>query len=211
ITKGAISGKIVSSVFRPTGPLTSPLKVALTFDDGPWPDSTEQILDILKKEHVPATFFVIGRQAQARPELIGAELAAGMDVENHSWDHPVTPPFHDLSPKRTRMEIKQCRDVLRDLGADPTLFRPPGGSYSDRMVEIADRLGERLVLWAVDPRDWVDDATPKQIVKAVMRAVRPGSIILLHDGGGDQSATVTALPRIIRRIEKMGLTFAPIA
>jgi peptidoglycan/xylan/chitin deacetylase (PgdA/CDA1 family)/sulfur carrier protein ThiS len=210
ITKGVISGKVVSSVFRPTGPVHSPLEVALTFDDGPWPDSTQQILNILKKSHVPATFFVIGTQAQARPELIHAELAAGMDVENHSWDHPISPPFRDLPPKKIRGEIKHCRDVLRSLGADPTLFRPPGGSYSDRMIGIADKLGERLVLWSVDPHDWVDHTTPSRIVKAVMSAVRPGSIILLHDGGGDQSATVTALPRIIRRIRKMGLTFAPI-
>jgi peptidoglycan/xylan/chitin deacetylase (PgdA/CDA1 family)/sulfur carrier protein ThiS len=211
ITKGEISGKVVSSVFRPTGPVKSPLKVALTFDDGPWPDSTQQILDILKKYDVPATFFVIGRQAEARPELIHAELDAAMDVENHSWDHPNSPPFRDLTPKKIRTEIRQCRDVLRDLGADPTLFRPPGGSYSDKMVDIADKLGERLVLWAVDPRDWAPGATAKRIAKTVLDTVKPGAIILLHDGGGDRSATVEALPKIIRRIKKMGLTFSAIA
>jgi peptidoglycan/xylan/chitin deacetylase (PgdA/CDA1 family) len=204
ITKGALSGKVVSSVFRPTGPADRPLKVALTFDDGPWPDSTRAILDTLKRLHAKATFFVIGELAQARPELIRAELKAGMEVQSHSWSHPST-PFRELPAKQVRLEIKRCRKVLSDLGAESTLFRPPGGSFSPQVVKIAEKLGARLVLWDVDPQDWADDAKAKQIAKAVLKNVRPGSIILLHDGGGDQSATVKALPRIVRGIRDMGL------
>jgi peptidoglycan/xylan/chitin deacetylase (PgdA/CDA1 family) len=209
ITKGAISDKVVSSVFRPTGPADRPLEVALTFDDGPWPDSTEQILSILNKHKVTATFFVVGNVAQSRPELIKQEARAGMDVENHSWSHPTS--FADLPPKRIRQEIRQCRDYLEDLGVTSRLFRPPGGSYSDRVVSIAKKLGARLVIWAVDPHDWADDATAKRIARSVLESVRPGSIVLLHDGGGDQSATVDALPRIIRGIKKMGLGFTTVA
>lgn len=209
ITKGAISDKVVSSVFRPTGPADRPLEVALTFDDGPWPDSTEQIVSILKKHRVKATFFVVGTVAQARPELIKKEVRAGMDVENHSWSHPTS--FADLPPKRIRQEIKKCRDYLKDFGVTSRLFRPPGGSYSDRVVRIAKKLGARLVVWDVDPRDWADDATAKRIARSVLDSVRPGSIVLLHDGGGDQSATVDALPRIIRGIKKMGLGFTTVS
>jgi peptidoglycan/xylan/chitin deacetylase (PgdA/CDA1 family) len=79
------------------------------------------------------------------------------------------------------------------------------------VVKIAKKLGARLVLWAIDPRDWADDATAKEITKSVLDHVRPGSIILLHDGGGDQSATVKALPRIIRGIKKLGLGFTTVA
>src|SRR5439155_12080006 len=201
ITKGAISGKVVSSVFRPTGPADRPLKVALTFDDGPWPDSTEQILSILKRFHVKATFFVIGFEAAARPELVHAEVKAGMEVENHSWDHPNSPPFRDLPPKKIRDEIRRNRDELKSLGVRSTLFRSPGGSYSDRMIRIAHNLGARMVLWSVDPRDWAPGASAKKIAKTVLANVRPGSIILMHDGGGDRSATVQALPRIIRGIK----------
>jgi peptidoglycan/xylan/chitin deacetylase (PgdA/CDA1 family) len=209
ITKGAISDKVVSSVFRPTGPANRPLDVALTFDDGPWPNSTGQILSILKKYKVKATFFVIGSVAQDRPNVVKDELKAGMEVENHSWDHPTS--FSDLPPNEIRSEIKHCRDYLRSLGVKPTLFRPPGGSYSDRAISIAKKLGARLVLWSVDPRDWASGATTKQIVKSVLDNVRPGSVILMHDGGGNRSATVKALPKIIRGIKMMGLGFTTIA
>jgi peptidoglycan/xylan/chitin deacetylase (PgdA/CDA1 family) len=209
ITKGAISDKVVSSVFRPTGPADRPLEVALTFDDGPWPDSTEQILATLKKYKVKATFFVVGNVAEKRPELVKKEMGAGMEVENHSWSHPTS--FADLPAKRIRQEIRECRDYLKGLGVTSRLFRPPGGSYSDRVLRIARKLGARLTLWSVDPRDWADDATAKQISKSVLDAVRPGSIVLLHDGGGDQSATVKALPRIIRGIKSMGLGFTTVA
>ena len=209
ITKGAISDKVVSSVFRPTGPADRPLEVALTFDDGPWPGSTERIVAILKKHKVKATFFVVGNMAQKRPEIVKKVEKAGMEVENHSWSHPTA--FADLPAKRIRQEIKDCRDYLKDLGVTSRLFRPPGGSYSDRVVRIARKLGARLVLWALDPRDWADDATANQITRSILDNVRPGSIVLLHDGGGDQSATVKALPRIIRGIKEMGLGFTTVA
>src|SRR6266542_3763780 len=100
IVKGKISGTILSSVFRPTGRASRPLSVALTFDDGPWPISTLQILSILKRFHVKATFFVVGYLAAAHPDLVHEELAAGMKVGNHTWDHPLS--LASLSPGAIR-------------------------------------------------------------------------------------------------------------
>jgi peptidoglycan/xylan/chitin deacetylase (PgdA/CDA1 family) len=209
IQKGEVSGKVVSSVFQPSGPTTTPLNVALTFDDGPWPNQTSKFLSVLKKFKVKATFFVIGYLAQRYPDLIQAETKAGMTIGNHTWDHPNT-PFRNLPKKQIRSEIAKTRRYLASVGVDTSVFRPPGGSYSDAVIKAAERLNERVVIWAIDPKDWQHGRTTKQIVRAVLSAVRPGSIILLHDGGGDRSATLAALPRIIRGIRRMGLGFLPL-
>ena len=210
ITKGRVSGKLVSSGFQATGPTYTPPAVALTFDDGPDPLYTPKILKILKKFHVAATFFTIGYEVAAHPELVQAEVKAGMEVGDHTWDHPTTPPFKNLPVKRMRDEMQNAVYALDQAGATPTLFRPPGGSFSDQVVAIADQLGLRVVLWSIDPQDWRNDATAKGIVQAVLGGVHAGSIVLLHDGGGYQDATVKALPKIIRGIRKMGLRLVAI-
>jgi peptidoglycan/xylan/chitin deacetylase (PgdA/CDA1 family) len=207
VTRGAMSGEVVSTVFRATGPVHRPQRVALTFDDGPWPSATPSVLEILRRLRVRATFFDVGYLARARTDLVRPELEAGMVVGNHSWDHPITPPFRDLPRARIASEIRRASAELKAIGAAPQLFRPPGGSYSPWILREAARQGVRVVLWSVDPRDWLPGTTARRIVHAVLSHVRPGSIILLHDGGGDRSATVRALPRIIRGIRKMGLAF----
>lgn len=210
VTKGRLSGKVLSTVFHTTGPIKSPPSVALTFDDGPWPGQTERILGILLRFSVPATFFVIGEQARAHPELVRQEAEAGMLVGNHSWDHPNSPPFRELPGDRITSEIARTNRELTAIGVNAGLFRPPGGSYSTWMIHQASQMGDRIVLWSVDPRDWQPGRTARQIVHIVLANVRPGSIILLHDGGGDRSATIHALPRIIRGIQKMNLRFASV-
>ncbi|MFL5797538.1 MAG: polysaccharide deacetylase family protein [Actinomycetota bacterium] len=210
VETGKISGKIASSIFHATGPTATPNAVALTFDDGPNPVYTPQILAILQRFGVQATFFCIGFEVRDHPEVLQQELAAGMTIGNHSWDHPTSPPFRDLSPQRTRSEIQQATDELHTLGVDPFVFRPPGGTFDDQEVAIARELGFRVVLWSVDPQDWRSEATPKQIAKNVLDHVHAGSIVIMHDGGGDQIATVRALPRIIKGIRKMGLDFQPL-
>jgi peptidoglycan/xylan/chitin deacetylase (PgdA/CDA1 family) len=207
VTRGAISGVVLSTVFRPTGPAHRPPRVALTFDDGPWPDTTQGVLDILHRYGVRATFFDVGYLARERPDLVRQELDAGMVVGNHSWDHPITPPFRDLPRPRITSEIRRTNTELTSIGVQPQLFRPPGGSYSTWILNEAARQDVRVILWSVDPRDWEPGTTARHIVRSVLSHVRPGSIILLHDGGGDRSATVAALPRIIRGIRKMGLSF----
>ncbi|TMK37714.1 MAG: hypothetical protein E6G58_01015 [Actinobacteria bacterium] len=205
ITRGAISGEVAGISFVPTGRAKTPRTVALTFDDGPSPTYTPQILRLLRRDRVPATFFVIGELAQRYPNLVRAELRSGMSVGNHSWDHPESPPFVDLEPARVRSEISTTNAELARLGDHVHLFRPPGGSFDPSLVAVTQAQGLRVVLWDVDPRDWAPGASARQIARAVLESVKPGAVVELHDGGGDRSATVAALPKIIRGIRSMGL------
>ncbi len=204
-TVGAISSKVVSIVYRPIGKLARPPAVALTFDDGPWPVDTRKVLGVLERLHAKATFFVIGSLVERYPQIARAEAKAGMAIGNHSFTHPISPPFNQLTPNRIKQEMSLTNAALKKLGITAHVFRPPGGSYDAAIVETARRLGLRLVNWDVDPRDWESSATKHSIVANVLANVRPGSIVDLHDGGGDQSATIAALPAIVRGIRQMGL------
>jgi peptidoglycan/xylan/chitin deacetylase (PgdA/CDA1 family) len=206
IVEGNISHKVASTAFQPTGSAQVPRAVALTFDDGPWPVQTKRVLAILRRMHARATFFVVGDLAEHFPKLIAAERAQpGVLVEDHSWTHPLVPPFGEQRPRTVRFQIAR---TLRQLTAEhvhATLFRPPGGGWSDQVVAIASSLHVRLVLWSVDPRDWAPGATAKSITRNVLSHVEPGSIVIMHDGGGNRAATIRALPRIIRGIRRRGL------
>ena len=204
--RGNISGKVASTAFRPTGPPRVPQAVALTFDDGPWPGQTVRILAILHRLNARATFFTVGNLAEHFPGIIAAERRQhGVFVEDHSWSHPLTPPFGEQRPGVVRAQIGHARRTLISEGVHPTLFRPPGGGWSDRVVAIASSLGCRVVLWSVDPRDWAPGRTAKGIVRSVLSHVEAGSIVIMHDGGGNRTATIRALPRIIRGIRRRGL------
>jgi peptidoglycan/xylan/chitin deacetylase (PgdA/CDA1 family) len=100
--------------------------------------------------------------------------------------------------------------ALQESGVDPYVFRPPGGTYGDTELSVAASLGMRVVLWSVDPEDWRNDIKAKQIVDNVLGHVRAGSIVIMHDGGGFQDATVKALPKIIKGIRAMGLSLIPL-
>jgi peptidoglycan/xylan/chitin deacetylase (PgdA/CDA1 family) len=205
ISEGAVSGEVAGLRFLPTGRAKTPRTVALTFDDGPSPTYTPQILRLLRRDHVPATFFVIGELAQRYPNLVRAEIRSRMSVGNHSWDHPESSPFVDLAAARVRSEITTTDAQLARLGDRVHLFRPPGGSFDPSLVAVTQALGLRVVLWDVDPRDWAPGATAREIARAVLGSVKRGAVVELHDGGGDRSATVAALPKIIRGIRSMGL------
>ena len=179
--------------------------VALTFDDGPSPLYTPQVLDVLRRYQTPATFFVVGYHALQYPDLVRAEARAGMTVGDHSFDHPNYPPFAALTTGQIDTEIARGRDALRGLAPPPRLFRPPGGSFSPYVEAAAHRLGLRVTLWSVDPTDWAVGVSSGQIVARVLGAVRPGSIVIMHDGGGNRAATVAALPAIIAGIRARGL------
>ena len=145
--------------------------MALTFDDGPWPDTTAQILTILTQRKAPATFFVVGRQVLRYPELVRRELAVGMAVGSHSWSHPQ--PFDRLPVARIRDEIARGRRSLQALGVRPVGFRPPGGATSPAVAATAQAVGDRTVLWSVDPADWRPGVTADQLVQRVLAGVRP--------------------------------------
>jgi peptidoglycan/xylan/chitin deacetylase (PgdA/CDA1 family) len=204
-TVGRRSGEVADVRMQTIGPAHTPNAVALTFDDGPWPDDTEALLRVLRRVHVHATFFMVGSLVDEHPDIVREVLDAGHVIANHSMTHPIEPPFADLLDRHVEAEITGANDALRAAGAEPTLFRPPGGSYDDAVVLEAWRQHERVVLWSVDPRDWDAARTSKQIAKSVLQHVHAGSIVLMHDGGGDAADTIAALPKIIRGIKKMGL------
>ena len=202
-TPGKESGKIEAVVFDPSGPIQSPRAVALTFDDGPSPTYTPKVLRILRRFHVQATFFVVGNLAQNYPDLVAKELAQGHVVGSHSWNHPHD--FASLDPEQQVKQIQQSVDAIEAAGGEPYLFRPPEGSFDAGVVEAARRAGMRTVIWSISVGDYLQSQTRRDITHGVLRRVKPGSIILLHDGGGDQSATVKALPDIIKGIRKRHL------
>ena len=211
IIRGAISHKLVSASFHASGgPATVERAVALTFDDGPSPQFTARILATLGRLHVPATFFVVGYLADRYPDLVRQELRAGMTVGNHTYNHPEVPAFEQLPRRLLEDEVALGAQSLSRLDARPTLFRPPGGSFSATVVNAAEAFGERIVLWSVDPADWQPGATARQIARKVLAAVRPGSIVILHDGGGDRAATAKALPAIVKGIRRKGLRLVAI-
>ena len=207
VVRGALSHELVSAHFHADGPATVRKVVALTFDDGPWPSSTGRILNELRRLHVRATFFVIGYLAQQYPELVRRELRLGMVVGNHSYNHPQVPPFDQLPIPLLRDEIGLNQRILTRLGVRTHLFRPPGGSVSPSVVRAAEAVGDRVVLWSVDPTDWQPGVSAARVAQRVLSSVRPGSIVILHDGGGDRSATLAALPRIVKGIRARGLRF----
>jgi peptidoglycan/xylan/chitin deacetylase (PgdA/CDA1 family) len=209
--QGRVSGIVASVTDRSIGrghPPRAPREVALTFDDGPWPGATDRILRILHRFHVRATFFEIGSLASQHPRLVGRVLAGGNEIGNHTFDHPET--MAHQSPDQIAAELRHASAVLADEGVDATLFRPPGGWFDDELVQQAREQGMRLVTWDVDPRDWRSHVTPKEISRAVLSHVHAGSIVLLHDGGGDAAHTIRALPAIIKGIRARGLGFVTI-
>lgn len=210
-TVGRISGTTASVRYRPVGRVHRPPQVALTFDDGPWPRSTRRVLAVLDRMRVEATFFMVGYLVDRYPDIVRSVKRAGMTIGDHSWSHPYLTPFKDLAPHRIQTEVERPAALLRHrFHVAVTLFRPPGGSFDAGVIRTARAAGMHLVQWSVDPYDYLDRATPRRIASRVLSQVRPGSIVLMHDGGGDQSATIRALPRIIRGIRRMGLELVAI-
>ncbi len=211
VTRGARSHELVAARFRPDRRAKKVERaVALTFDDGPSPTDSLRILAVLRRLHVQATFFVIGYLVERYPRLVVRERQAGMAIGNHTYNHPEVPPFAQLPRRLLADEIALGAESLARLAIRPKLLRPPGGSVSPAVVQAAQAQGERVVLWSVDPADWQPGVTAKQITARVLRAVRPGSIVILHDGGGDRSATIAALPAIVNGIRRKDLRLVEI-
>jgi len=194
--------------------------IALTFDDGPDPRWTPQILDILRRYHVPATFFVVGENAQAHPGLIQREWNEGMEIGNHSFTHP---EMEMISPLRTKLELDATQRVIEAMtGHMTTLFRAPNRADSEpstladfQPVLDADDLGYLFIGESNDPTDWLPGITASQIVSSVLGYVdtkNDGNCVLLHDAGGDTRAeTVKALPQIIEGLERRGYHFVTVS
>ena len=209
--------KIPSSyVIERTG--DHPGSIALTFDDGPDPAWTPAILDILKKENVPATFFVIGKNGQAYPDLLRRIVAEGHEIGNHTFTHP---NLGEIPGRITDLELNATQRLIESVtGRSTVLFRPPyfGDAEADTPEEVepairAKNLGYVMVGLRIDPSDWKPNVTADEIVqKTIDRAsdTNPetrGQVVLLHDSGGDRAATIEALPRLIEELRAKGFKF----
>jgi peptidoglycan/xylan/chitin deacetylase (PgdA/CDA1 family) len=189
-----------------SGPATAPL-VALTFDDGPSPDQTANILTTLEQYHAPATFFVVGASARDRPWLIQREVADGFTIAMHTWDHPY---MTGLAPASRAWELAATAQAIHNaVGANYCLpfWRPPFGDYNSDVLAQTQSLGLATVTWSVDPADYNAPGV-QTIVDRVLSNARPGSIILLHDGYFFRWQTAQALPAIIDGLRARGFTLA---
>jgi peptidoglycan-N-acetylglucosamine deacetylase len=180
-----------------------PKLIALTFDDGPYPVFTPLLLDELKSLHVPATFFLIGRDAEQWPELAQRIEADGNEIADHTYSHP---DLDQETPGQVREELLHGRDVLWSLVHDPsvkTMMRPPHGRFTEQTLKTAQSLGYQVVLWTDDTGDW-KSFTPEYIEAGVLKNATSPDIVLMHSG---KLATVEAIPEIVDRFRRAGYTF----
>lgn len=187
---------------------------ALTFDDGPDPIYTPEILDILKAKDVKATFFLIGKNVVDYPEVAKRIVEEGHNIGSHTYSHRSLIP---LTSKATNYEIKIAEKAIEEFtGVRPTLFRPPRGVYSSYARKLLKEERYTMALWDISAVDWAE-LSPHEIVANVVNKVQPGSIILMHDSGdlikyrgGNRTSTVKALPEIIDKLRAQGYEFVTV-
>ncbi|MCL6632040.1 MAG: polysaccharide deacetylase family protein [Alicyclobacillus herbarius] len=180
--------------------------VYLTFDDGPNPLWTPQVLSILAREHVHATFFVLGFRAQKYPWLVRRMHREGHEIGNHGYYHTF---IVDQNQRWVEAQVRRADQAIQAAcGVRPMYFRPPGGILNPHNVEAVRKLGHPIAMWTVDTNDW-RATRANSILQVVERDTRPGSIILMHDGIDTSSRyTVQALPQVIHYLKQSGYTFA---
>lgn len=190
-------------------------EIELTFDDGPDPTYTKEILDILDKYNVKATFFVVGENAEASPDIIKRMYGDGQEIGNHTFTHP---NVASITPEIVKLELNSTQRLIQELtGHSTVLFRPPfvadaEPSAPNELIPIlrAQELGYTMIGASIDPSDW--EVPPSgTIVSRVNDGLDQGNIILLHDAGGDRSNTVKALPQIIENLKSKGYTFVTVS
>jgi peptidoglycan/xylan/chitin deacetylase (PgdA/CDA1 family) len=203
--------------FDGVGPTTAPLRrmttttgektLVLTFDDGP-SEYTTCVMRVLAEYDVKATFFVLGERAAAMPDVVRSVKQAGHDVASHGWSHT---SFTELDSETLSSELCRTQDKIRELtGCDSHDVRPPYGRYDGQIVSRLANQDLVTWLWTADACDYEPAATVDRIVRNALLALTPGGIVLMHDGGGDRSKTVQALPRIIEGARARGFRFVPL-
>jgi peptidoglycan/xylan/chitin deacetylase (PgdA/CDA1 family) len=176
-------------------------KIALTFDDGPDTKITSQILDILQKEKVHATFFVVGSRIKQNPYIFKRIIREGHLIANHTWDHPI---LTKLTKQQIILQLEKTNNLIEQLsGKKPLLFRPPYGAMNQRVQKIIQEKGLTTVQLTIDTRDW-QGPSPRKILNNISSQLIPGSIILQHSAGGTKKlvSIVSALPEIIHLLKK---------
>ncbi|MBE9609352.1 polysaccharide deacetylase family protein [Chitinilyticum piscinae] len=188
--------------------------IALTFDDGP-SQFTPELLDVLKKHQVKATFFVLGKSVERSPELVKRAQAEGHTIGNHSWDHP------NLSEMQGDAywdkQLKPTQDALKKLlGFEPALMRPPYGFLTDAQVADLGKRKMKAILWSVASDDWflihtMTQGSAQAIGKQVQQYAHPGAIVLAHDAGGrTRQPTIEAMDALIPELKKQGYRFVTV-
>jgi peptidoglycan/xylan/chitin deacetylase (PgdA/CDA1 family) len=180
--------------------------IAMTFDDGPSAKLTPELLDLLAKRHIHATFFVIGENAERHPEILQREAREGHEIGSHSFTHPA---FAKMSDAAVRKELQKTDDVIRAaIGHSPTLLRPPYGSITARQKKwIHDEFGYKIILWEVDPDDWKNPG-PAVVTSRIVRQTRPGAIVLSHD---IHAGTIKAMPDTLDQLQAKGFKFVTVS
>jgi peptidoglycan/xylan/chitin deacetylase (PgdA/CDA1 family) len=188
-------------------PTAAPNAIALTIDDGPQPEWTPKMLDLLAEHDVKATFSLIGLQVKLFPKLAERIVLAGHQLCNHTMHHPLE--IAEMSRRKVDDEITEALVRIGEAtGVAPRFFRSPGGAWSPAVYHSAARHGMVPIDWDVDPRDWARPGT-RHIKKTMLKA-KGGDILLCHDGGGDRSETIKALRTVIPELKKRGLAFVPL-
>ncbi len=188
-------------------------RVALTFDDGPCPPFSTQILDVLKEQRVPATFFLCGKNVERFPEIARRMAEEGHTLGNHAYSHPF---LYLRSRRAMREEIARTQQVIeKATGVRPRFFRPPYGGRWFGLMGVLKEQGLTMVMWSATGYDWMRGA--EGIQRAIREEIRPGAVILLHDGRNvlpaeqiNRSATVEALPQLIAQARAAGFEFVPL-
>jgi peptidoglycan/xylan/chitin deacetylase (PgdA/CDA1 family) len=187
-------------------------QLALTYDDGPNDPHTLSLIEVLSRHQVRATFFVIGRYVQSRPDIVREVIKAGHVIGNHTFTHPL---LTMQSETEIRWQLSNCRAALSDaIGEHSHLFRPPFGGRRPAVLRIARGLGLETVMWRVTGYDWT--APPSAVIeRKISRQIRGGDVILLHDGGhkgmgADRSQTVHATDHLLKRYQDQGYEFVTI-
>ena len=184
--------------------------LALTFDDGPHETQTEEILAVLAKYGVTATFFPIGENVARHPHLIRKARDAGHEIGNHTYTHCTV---SKVSAETLTEEIRKTEEVLKEqCGVTPRLFRPPGGDISENAVRLVNQMGYRYVLWSwrLDTRDWAS-VSVQSVVDTVMNNVKDGNVILFHDYVAGTSPTAKALDILIPKLQEQGYRFVTVS
>ena len=182
--------------------------VALTFDDGPHPKYTEQILDLMDQYGAKGTFFLVGEQAEKNPQIVLRMYEDGHEIANHTYTHPFTKSVSTIIK-----EIDQTNEVLFGItGYSPKLFRPVEGYYTDQLVNEVVKKGYKMVMWSwhQDTEDWRDPGV-NHIVRKVLNGIKGGDIVLFHDGGSDRTQTVKAIEIILPELQKQGYRFITVS
>ncbi len=185
-------------------------EVALTFDDGPDSKYTAEILDVLKKYKIKATFFLMGKNMERYPKLVQRINDEGHAIGNHSYDHP---DLRKLSKDIAfQNQIAQTQEIFqRILGFEPTIFRPPYGAVTDEQIQFFAQEGLKTINWSIDTFDWdTKQNSAEEILSKVTTYMHEGAIILMHSGGGNRSNTVKSLSLIIQRLQNEGYAFKTI-